>query len=414
MNVRLIFVYTILILVSTNCGWDSNPAVPTSEPLDIHALQLNTLNQTWSTINENYVYDDFGGIDWLSIKDEYQSKINRGLTPEEFESVMRNMLEELPPGTASLESRVQRIDNAFQRRDTYQGIGAFVAGYNKPEARIALLSVMAGSPAEKAGLQAHDALLAIDGVPIQAGEETSEVNRVRGPAGSDVSLTVRSPGEEPREVVVTRDAIQRTIQRLNWKMWPGTNVGYFLFPSVPYDELDQDFLIGLESLSAVDDLEAIILDLRIVSGDTNWPVSILLTVFTNGTIGTFYSRNQSQDSTIEGVGEIADSQNIPLALLIGPNTTGAAEIFAAILQASDRAITIGMPTPGELESTTTYYLPNGSLLYLATSSFRTIDGRQVGLLGVEPDVPINIYWDQVTADEDDVIDAALQALMEIN
>jgi C-terminal processing protease CtpA/Prc len=56
-------------------------------------------------------------------------------------------------------------------------------------------------------------------------------------------------------------------------------------------------------------------------------------------------------------------------------------------------------------------LPNGSLLSLATGSFRTLDGREVGLLGVVPDVIVDADWDAVTAEDDPVLAAAQEVLL---
>lgn len=412
MSVRLISMCVLLFLIVTACSRDSNLPVSTPEPLDIQALQLRTFDQLWSIVDENFVYEDFNGVDWLAVKDEYQSKLDREIPVDEFEVILRSMLGELPPETASLETREERIEQALNGSDSYQGIGVFIAIQDQPEPRIILLSVMSGSPAEEAGLQAHDAVLAIDGMPIQDGEATSQVGRVRGPAGSEVTLTVRSPGEEPREIVVRRGTVQRTVQRLHWQLVPGTRVGYFLFPPATYSDLGQDFILGLQTLAEGDGLDGVILDLRTISMGSNWPAATLLPLFADGTIGSFYSRTEDREAEITAVDDVADSQQIPLVLLTGPNTTGAAEIFAAILQSFNRAIIMGMSTPGELEAASTFNLLNGSRLHLSTSSFRTIDGREIGLMGVEPDIILDVYWDQVTADEDTLINAALQELSE--
>ena len=101
---------------------------------------------------------------------------------------------------------------------------------------------------------------------------------------------------------------------------------------------------------------------------------------------------------------------MPLAILVGPDTTGAAEIFSAALQANERALIVGAATPGEIESETSFNLPDGSRLFITTSSFRTSDDRDVGLLGVIPDVAVEVDWDELTAEDDAVREAALRAL----
>jgi C-terminal processing protease CtpA/Prc len=85
-------------------------------------------------------------------------------------------------------------------------------------------------------------------------------------------------------------------------------------------------------------------------------------------------------------------------------------MFAAALQANGRASVLGLTTPGALEGMTPYFLPDGSRLFLPTSSYRTADGQEVGLNGVIPDVIIEAEWDTVTVTDDPVLDAALEAV----
>jgi carboxyl-terminal processing protease len=345
MSVRHLSLYVLLFLAITACGRDSDPDISIPEPIDVQALQQRTFDQLWSIVNESYVYEDFNGVDWLAVKNEYQSRLDRQVSADEFDAILQTMLGELPPSTVSYETREQRIEAALEGTNSYQGIGVFVSVFDRPEPRIVLLSVMPGSPAEQAGLQAHDAILAIDGLPIQSGGEEDLVGQVRGPAGSEVTLTVRSPGEEVRDVVVERGTVQRSSQRLFWQMLPGTEVGYFLFPPIPYADLGEDFELGLLAMTEGDGLEGVILDLRIVTMGSNWPAAPLLAYFADGNAGSFYTRLQAREVDVTGVSDIADSQEIPLVVLTGPDTRGAAEIFAAVLQSFNRATIMGMTTP---------------------------------------------------------------------
>jgi carboxyl-terminal processing protease len=102
---------------------------------------------------------------------------------------------------------------------------------------------------------------------------------------------------------------------------------------------------------------------------------------------------------------------VPLVVLTGPDTEGTPEIFAAALQASGRAIVIGQDTPGSVQGFAEIALPDGSRMFLATSSYRTTTGVDLAAIGVTPDVVIDADWDSFTTTDDPVIEAALAYIL---
>jgi C-terminal processing protease CtpA/Prc len=220
---------------------------------------------------------------------------------------------------------------------------------------------------------------------------------------------VRSPGQATREVKVIRGQLSAAAP-LQAATIANTSLAYFLFPPAVYESLVNDFASGLESLSA-QGMNGIILDLRIASNGANWPINALLTLFADGELGEFYSRDEVTPVTVEGQ-DIRSSQEMPIAVLVGPDTNGTPEIFAAMLQAVGRATIIGMPTPGDIEGFSEFQLMDGSRAFILTSSYRTPDGEEVGLTGVSPDVPVEADWDQITSTEDPVLESAIRQLLE--
>ena len=101
---------------------------------------------------------------------------------------------------------------------------------------------------------------------------------------------------------------------------------------------------------------------------------------------------------------------MPLVILIGPDTQGLPEIFAGALSDAGRAILVGLPTPGAIQGYEDFPLPDGSRLFLATSSFRTHKGTDFASSGLQPDIVVNSDWDTVTSDSDPVLEAAITQL----
>jgi len=126
-------------------------------------------------------------------------------------------------------------------------------------------------------------------------------------------------------------------------------------------------------------------------------------------MGEFYNRNDKQLVQVEGQ-DVFGSQEVPLVVLVGRNTTGTPEILAASLQAQERATVIGEKTPGTIEGATSYYLPDGSELFIETTSFMLPNGDDVGAQGVTPDIVVEAGWDEVQPDDDPVLDQAVEHL----
>jgi C-terminal processing protease CtpA/Prc len=159
-------------------------------------------------------------------------------------------------------------------------------------------------------------------------------------------------------------------------------------------------------------LEGLILDLRIASSTRGWPLEALYTMFYNGEMGEFYNRKDKQLIQVEGQ-DVFGSQDVPLVVLVGRNTTGTPEILAASLQTQERAVVIGEKTPGSIESATPFYLPDGSELFVQTTSFVLPNGAEVGTQGVVPDVAVKAGWDEILPDDDPVLDRAIETLDEL-
>jgi carboxyl-terminal processing protease len=123
-------------------------------------------------------------------------------------------------------------------------------------------------------------------------------------------------------------------------------------------------------------------------------------------MGSQYSRSARETLEVRGR-DLAGSQSIPLILLIGPETRGASEVFAAAMQATGRASLIGRPTPGQVLGFDHLMLPDGGEVFFGSSSYVSPSGADIGMRGVQPDVSMQTRWDQVSDDDDAVIDRAL-------
>ena len=396
------------------CGGTAATETPTEVPLEVREelreIQLSVLEEIRQAVAEDFVYADFGGTDWEAAVSLARRGVEAGMTEDEFAGAVDEMVATLPDGTAGFMTRAERVEAEFQSGTLYEGIGAFVSFRAEPVPRVLLLSVIAGSPAEEAGLNAHDVIYAVDGFPVTEEEGLSIIERVRGPAGTEVLLEVASPTEEAREVMVRRDRVTASDTLKGDLLPPG--IIYVLLP-VAVDNTLPERVAGLLQLSEEEGNPAfgLILDLRIAGSGSSWPLTEMLSLLGDGSMGLFTTRVAEQPVVIPGI-DLSNSQTIPLAILVGPDTSGAPEIFAGALQSIGRSPLIGLGTGGNVLSFHQQTLSDGSLLTFADSSYITPAGSDLSLTGLTPNLIIQSDWDQVTPDSDPVLQAAIDLLLQ--
>jgi carboxyl-terminal processing protease len=371
-------------------------------------LQARTFEALWTNLQDNYIYFESTDVEWDSIRDRYLERITSGLTNVEFTELLDELESDLPPGSLTYQSRVERIESDIGDLSSYEGIGAFVGFNEDPQPHVVLLGVIEGSPAEKAGLKAHDSIFAIDGSPVLLKEGLSVVDRIRGPSGSSVTLNVQTPGSPERSVEVKRAKLTST-GKLEALEIPDTSYAYMLFPPVAYATMMDDVVTNLQTFTTNKTLDGLILDLRVAGSSRDWPFEALYTMFYDGAIGEFYNREGKQMLEVKGQ-DVFASQSIPLVILVGQNTQGFPEILAGGLQMHERATIVGATTPGSIETTSSYYLPDGSRIFVETTSFVLPNGDEIGTDGVQPDVQVEAGWDEILPDTDPVLEAAIETL----
>jgi carboxyl-terminal processing protease len=404
----------LIVGACTRESADEAQLAPMQDPADqreqITSLQVRTFDEMWTLLRDNYVYGDLHGVAWTELRERYRPLVVNLLSREDFPATVRQMLDELPPLAARWETREERIREELEDPSAYEGIGAYVAYRENPTPRIILLSVMPGSPADRSGLRSHEAVTAVNGIPVRREEGPDAVSRIRGPADQPVVLRVNSVDRPPRDVRVIRGRVQlaEVLNPLSYgRLEPGS-VGYLLFPRVSSETLVTETVRSLEALLAGGDVSGIILDLRIASG-LRWPLEPLLSLFSDGDHGAIYTAEGSQPISVEGY-DLNGSQSVPLVVLIGRDTEGLPEVLAAALQARRRATVVGLKTPGNVESFVDFVLPDGSRLTIMTSAYLSPAGLEVGIDGVRPDVPASLDWDQVSERTDPVRNTAVSVL----
>jgi len=390
------------------------PAPTLTSTLTPSPLHIRVFEDLWQVVNDNYLYSDFNGQDWDSIGAEYRARIEEGLTDEAFYAAMEEMVFRLNDDHSAFlnPEDAAREDSEFAGENNFVGIGVLTTAIPERD-RIAIILTFPGSPAEQAGLRPHDSILEADGVPV-LDENGTRRDLLRGPAGTQVTLTVQSPGEAPRRVNVIRNQVNGPVPVFyTWLESPdGGKIGYILLTTFADETTDDQVSEAIQQLSQDTPLDGLVLDNRYNSGGADDVARGVLSYFTSGVLGHFVDRDQVQRS-MEVVGNNRyGSSTLPLVVLIGRDTVSFGEIFSGVLRDSGKAYLIGEQTEGNIELLWGYDFEDGSRAWIAKETFRPANNpdQDWETEGIAPDEIIASNWDEVTLESDPIIQAALNYL----
>jgi carboxyl-terminal processing protease len=292
-----------------------------------------------------------------------------------FKSSIIGMLRSLDPHS-NYYDREEYEELKTDQRSEYYGIGASIQNYVIGEtADTFITATFQSSPASRAGLRFGDKILAVDGVKM-TGKGSLEVrDKIRGPRGSVVKITVEKASDKRVQTVdITRDAVPQ----------PSIPDAYLLKPGVGYIDMTRGFNYSttdelqdaLEMLHARG-MNSLVLDLRNNPGGFLDQAIHVAEVFLpyGQLILTQKGRNGLRDAAPESKNRAADP--IPLVILINENTASASEIVAGAMQDHDRAMIVGQTSFGKGLVQSIIPLDYGAGLTLTTAKYYTPSGRLI-------------------------------------
>lgn len=257
----------------------------------------------------------------------------------------------------------------------YSGVGVWLD--QRQRGQVVVTGVQPGSPASTAGVQQGDRLVRVAGRTVGAAVRDA-VDRLRGPSGTEVAVTVARDGEL-RRLVLARRAIQTSAVTMKHLR------GGVLLVDVA------EFTRGVgrqvrEAVMAKSPAPGggVILDLRGNPGGLLSEAVETASVFLDGGTVVSYERRGHGRRVLRAVGE-GDTAT-PLVVLVDGGSASAAEVVAGALQDRNRAVIVGTRTVGKGMVQQAYPLNDGSALKLTVGRYYTPDGRSIGRRGITPDV----------------------------
>ena len=298
----------------------------------------------------------------------------------------------------------EREQNDQSLSGTYVGIGVQLEEKN---GEVVVAAPIDGSPAEKAGIGSGDVLLAVDGKSVRGDEVSEVVEKVKGPEGTSVELTVRHDGER-RAYDLQRAEIDSPVA--SWVLIPGTNVALVLLSSFS-DDSARELQIAFEEAKAAG-ARRFILDLRNNPGGRLDQAVEMAGYFLEPESVVYIRKEASgrrEEITVEGDPE---STEAPLAVLVDGGSASSAEILAGALRDNDRAPVVGETTFGTGTVLSEFVLRDGSSILLGVAEWLTPNGDFIRNTGITPDVKVPLPEGTEPLTPDDASDLSRDEILE--
>ena len=324
--------------------------------------------------------DLFGDI-FERIRNQYVEEVEPG---ELIEAAIDGMLTSLDPHSSYL-SPDDAAQMQVQTRGEFGGLGIEVT---QEEGFIKVVSPIDSTPAAEAGIEAGDFITHVDGESVLGLTLDEAGDRMRGPVGSEIIITVVREGEtEPFDVSIIRDTIE--LQAVRTRTQGETvvlRVTTFNAKTTPnlVTKLEEE----VETLGGMENVDGFVLDLRNNPGGLlTQAIRVSDAFLEEGEIVSTRGRDPEDGDRFNATpGDLA--QGKPMVVLINGGSASASEIVAGALQDHRRAIVVGTKSFGKGSVQTVMPLRGSSAMRLTTARYYTPSGRSIQALGVSPDIVV--------------------------
>lgn len=379
--------------------------IPTA---DAFTEEQRLISEVWRIVDRAYVDDTFNHQNWWQVR---QRTLRQPLSDREAAySAIQKMLTSLGDPFTRLLKPDQYRSLQTNTSGELTGVGLQIT-QDSQTGNLRVIAPIEGSPAEQAGILPRDQILQIDGTPTVDLTLDEAAERMRGPAGSQVILTVvHDDTNDPEDIQVVRDRISLNPVYADLRLLPeGNKIGY-----IRLSQFNANAATELEN--AIQRLEAeeangYILDLRGNPGGLlQAGIDIARLWLKEGTIVFTVNRNGIQDSFTASGAALTDD---PLIVLVNQGTASASEILAGALQDNGRARLVGERTFGKGLIQSLFSLSDGSGLAVTIARYETPDHHDINRQGIIPDVvvPLDaITRDQIGTPDDQQYQAAVDLL----
>jgi carboxyl-terminal processing protease len=373
--IALAILLPIFLLTNASCSIITDftntfvPEQKTSKWSDELPPDFDLLVDAWKMVSKNYVDKD---------KLDAQ-KLSQG--------AVKGMIEALDdPPSFFVDPDTHKLEMS-SLTGKYFGIGAYISTKDK---QLTIVSPIAGSPAEEAGIKPGDKILEINGKSSERMTSSEAALKIQGPAGTTVKLLILREGEaKPFEKIITRREI--TIKSVYWEN--RDRIGYIKLTGF-LQKSDSEMLSALKSL-VVEGVDGIVLDLRNNPGGLLDAAIYIASEFLPNGLIVVDVVDSNDNHRREAVRRNGTATNLPLVVLVNNGSASASEVLAGALQDHNRAKIAGKKTYGKGSVQMISNLNGGSALHITIARWYTPNGRPIDGVGLTPDIPLDLEGEEL-------------------
>jgi carboxyl-terminal processing protease len=376
-------------------------------PASAFTPEQKLVYEVWRIVNRSYLDGTFNHQSWLDVRQKALK--SRFPNQEAAYATIQDMLKSLDdPFTRFLEPEKYRSLQVSTSGEL-TGVGLQIM-LNPQTGVLEVITPIANSPAEKAGLKPRDRILKIEGLSTENLTLDEAAAQMRGRMGSVVTLLIGREGEKEKEVILVRDRISLNPVVSDLRLSPqGTKIGYLALSQFSANAVTE--LAHAISILEKKGASAYILDLRNNPGGLlQAGIEVARLWLDSGTI-VYTANRQGIQGTYEAFGPALTTD--PLVILVNQGTASASEILAGALQDNHRAQLVGETTFGKGLIQSLFELSDGSGLAVTIAKYETTNHRDINKLGIKPDqiVPqTSINREQIGTNADVQYQAAIELL----
>jgi len=302
-----------------------------------------------------------------------------------IEGAVKGMLASLDPHSGYMDAKEYR-EMMVQTRGEFGGLGMQVTMEN---GLVKVVSPIDDTPAAKAGMKPNDLIVAIDGKPVSDMTLSEAVEKLRGPIGTNVKLTIRRKGTPTFELTLTRADIKVDPVKAALK---GHDIAYLRitnFSERTDDALEHAYR-SIEKQAGNHKLVGVVLDLRNNPGGLlDQAVAVANDFLDKGEIVSIRGRLSRDNRRYDAQRNGDITHGLPMVVLINGGSASASEIVAGALQDNHRAVLLGTRSFGKGSVQTVLPVKaSGGAIRLTTALYYTPSGRSIQAKGIEPNVVV--------------------------